>query len=90
MAGSFKLADCLRKAGTIEENMKLTNSLHKCWSCANAYGGCEWTEVDRKTGHVRFGEVPGWKVRRSKVYGGGTVVERVQVLRCPRYREERK
>lgn len=31
-----------------------------CLDCQNACGGCEWTEVDPKTGKIRFAPVPGW------------------------------
>lgn len=31
-----------------------------CFDCANACGGCSWSELDAETGLPRFAPVPGW------------------------------
>lgn len=31
-----------------------------CFDCANACGGCPWSEIDPKTDRPRFDPVPGW------------------------------
>ena len=41
-------------------------------------------------GKVRFEDVPGWKVRRRSRMERDGVVERVQVLDCPKYQEEKR
>ena len=64
MAGNFTLASCMRRYQSREELEDPANSLHKCWSCKLAYGQCEWSRVDEKSGKVRFEDVPGWKIRR--------------------------
>lgn len=89
MADKFHLSDCLRKVGSTEENRALNNSVHRCWACANAYGGCKWSEVDPKTDRVRFGAVPGWTVRRRICSDHGRPAERITVLQCPKFVEER-
>lgn len=33
--------------------------MQKCWTCANALGGCSWTAIDPKTNKVRFEPVSG-------------------------------
>jgi hypothetical protein len=46
--------------------------------------------VDEKSGKVRFEDVPGWTVRRRSRMERDEVVERVQVLDCPKYQEEKR
>ena len=36
---------------------------NKCIDCANAYGGCPWTEIDPETGKPKFEPVPGWTAK---------------------------
>lgn len=31
-----------------------------CFDCANACGGCSWSEIDPETERPRFEPVPGW------------------------------
>ena len=49
----------MRRYSTKAEKEDPSNSLHKCWSCKLAYGQCEWSRVDEKSGKVRFEDVPG-------------------------------
>lgn len=88
MASNFTLAECMVKVGNREEMKKLTNSQHRCWSCAKAYGGCAWTRVDPKSGNVCFEDIPGWRVKRRVYTEGGRTVERVLVKACPEYVKE--
>lgn len=90
MAGNFTLESCLRRCRTREEITDPSNSLHKCRPCKLAYGQCEWSRVDEKSGKVRFEDVPGWTVRRRSRMDRDGLVERVQVLDCPKYQEEKR
>lgn len=87
MAADFCLKDCLRRYDMSEDSKTL------CWKCANAYGDCEWTEVDPETGRVRFGYVPGWEVKRRVVksnrYNQLIGTERLTVISCPKFRPDR-
>lgn len=52
----------------------------KCWTCANALGGCSWSR--------RFKPVRGWKATPTLIntqYVGGT--PSFEVHECPEYRK---
>ena len=75
MASDFKLSDCY-----------VETRKQPCWDCANACGGCEWSD------HLE--PVPGWDAtptsRVLKVGGkgkGGTRVASSFVIHyCPKFR----
>ena len=77
MAASFTLESCYRTAPD-----------QLCWDCANACGGCEWSD------HLE--PVPGWDAtptsRVLKVGGkgkGGTRVASSFVIHyCPKFRRD--
>lgn len=60
--------------------------MQKCWTCANAYGGCSWADVDPKTDKVKFQPVDGWvaePVFRST--DGRRIIESYEIKECPKY-----
>ena len=65
-----------------------------CWKCANACGGCSWTERDKKTGKVRFQPVEGWKaVAENLKNNGGSgpkVIKSFRVIFCPMFRRDER
>ena len=71
-------------------------SMTLCWKCANACGGCSWTERDKRTGKVRFQPVEGWKAVETKVMmdrhtGGYRRFETsYHVVQCPLYKPEKE
>ena len=49
-----------------------------CWSCGNAYGGCEWTD--------RFEPVPGWDATQTLLdQGAERMVRSYCIKSCPKY-----
>ena len=51
-----------------------------CWECANACGGCSWSE------HMNHTPVPGWRAtRRDVVTKGGESTESYIVHDCPQF-----
>ena len=58
-----------------------------CWSCANACGGCEWSE--------RFRPVPGWTAVETVIKINATVngssqkteTQSYHVISCPKYQK---
>ena len=69
-------------------------SMTLCWKCANACGGCSWTERDKKTGKVRFQPVEGWKaVPENLKNNGGSgpkVIKSFRVIFCPMFRRDER
>lgn len=60
--------------------------MQKCWTCANALGGCSWTSIDQKTDKVRFEPVPGWDAKpTSRSVNGETMMESYAIHDCPQY-----
>ncbi len=62
-----------------------------CWSCANACGGCSWTEKNDEN-EIKFEPVPGWKAKKTKVVMASykdyrKVTESYHVIACPLYVE---
>lgn len=91
MAGDFRLADLLRKYKPRESQKgKLAKRYRDqlCWTCANACGGCEWSD------HLE--PVPGWDAtptsRVLKVGGKGKNRTRVEtsfvIHYCPKFRRD--
>lgn len=68
-----------------------------CFDCANAYGGCPWTEEDPETGKTRFAPVPGWTAERSVMrnryrHKGKryvSYIETYHITACPMFVEEK-
>ena len=51
-----------------------------CWSCANATGGCSWSD------HWEHTPVKGWVAQKSDIkYSQNEIVESYIVLSCPKY-----
>ena len=93
MASNFRLDELIRRYPLREKKQKKVpkvefQSKQLCWDCANACGGCEWSD------HLE--PVPGWDAsptsRVLKVGGkgkGGTRVEASFVIRsCPKFRRD--
>lgn len=91
MASNFRLDELIRRYPPREKKQKKApkveyQSTQLCWTCANACGGCEWSD------HLE--PVPGWDAtptsRVLKVGGkgkGGTRVASSFVIRaCPKFR----
>lgn len=86
MASNFRLDELIRRYPSWEKETGEIEYQSKqlCWDCANACGGCEWSD--------RLEPVPGWdatptqrvlKYRRK----GGTRVEASYIIRfCPKFR----
>ncbi len=55
-----------------------------CWSCANACGGCEWSQKKAKP-------VPGWTAEKTKIrLDKGKTSESYLVIKCPKYKPDGK
>ncbi len=93
MASNFRLDELIRRYPPREKKQKKApkveyQSTQLCWTCANACGGCEWSD------HLE--PVPGWDAtptsRVLKVGGkgkGGTRVASSFVIRaCPKFRRD--
>lgn len=93
MASNFRLEELIRRYPPREKKQKKApkveyQSTQLCWTCANACGGCEWSD------HLE--PVPGWDAtptsRVLKVGGkgkGGTRIETSFVIRsCPKFRRD--
>jgi hypothetical protein len=91
MASNFRLEELIRRYPPREKKQKKApkveyQSTQLCWTCANACGGCEWSD------HLE--PVPGWDAtptsRVLKVGGkgkGGTRVASSFVIHsCPKFR----
>lgn len=93
MASNFRLEELIRRYPPREKKQKKPSkveyqSTQLCWTCANACGGCEWSD------HLE--PVPGWDAtptsRVLKVGGkgkGGTRVASSFVIHtCPKFRRD--
>lgn len=93
MASNFRLDVLIRRYPPREKKQKKApkgefQSQQLCWTCANACGGCEWSD------HLE--PVPGWDAtltsRVLKVGGkgkGGTRVASSFVIHyCPKFRRD--
>lgn len=93
MASNFRLEELIRRYPPREKKQKKPpkveyQSTQLCWTCANACGGCEWSD------HLE--PVPGWDAtptsRVLKVGGkgkGGTRVASSFVIHtCPKFRRD--
>lgn len=93
MASNFRLEELIRRYPPREKKQKKApkveyQSTQLCWKCANACGGCEWSD------HLE--PVPGWDAtptsRVLKVGGkgkGGTRVASSFVIHyCPKFRRD--
>lgn len=93
MASNFRLEELIRRYPPREKKQKKApkveyQSTQLCWTCANACGGCEWSD------HLE--PVPGWDAtptsRVLKVGGkgkGGTRIETSFMIRsCPKFRRD--
>lgn len=97
MASNFRLEELIRRYPPREKKQKkapkgsdeiVYQSTQLCWTCANACGGCEWSD------HLE--PVPGWDAtptsRVLKVGGkgkGGTRVASSFVIHtCPKFRRD--
>ena len=93
MASNFRLEELIRRYPPREKKQKKApkveyQSTQLCWTCANACGGCEWSD------HLE--PVPGWDAtstsRVLKVGGkgkGGTRVASSFVIHsCPKFRRD--
>lgn len=94
MASNFRLDELIRRYPPREKKQKKApkvefQSQQLCWTCANACGGCEWSDH-----HLE--PVPGWDAtstsRVLKVGGkgkGGTRVASSFVIHyCPKFRRD--
>ena len=59
-----------------------------CWSCANACGGCSWSDGS-------FTPVKGWKAQKTMVRGDrglyrAKIIKSYRVDKCPLYEDDRK
>lgn len=53
-----------------------------CWDCANACGGCSWSD------HWQHSPVDGWTAIRSDITGKDVTVESYIVLDCPEFERD--
>lgn len=52
----------------------------RCWTCANAYGGCEWSEFKNPQ------PVPGWDAKPTKIrISEGLFDDSYAIRDCPKY-----
>ena len=61
-----------------------------CFDCANACGGCSWSEVDPATKKPRFEPVPGWTAKKVMLKAGmahskSIYVETYHITACPEF-----
>lgn len=60
-----------------------------CFDCANACGGCSWTEIDPETDKPRFEPVPGWKAKPIvHRYTDGKYKREIRtycIFKCPQF-----
>ena len=53
-----------------------------CWTCANACGGCSWSQ--------EFEPVPGWKAVPVTIAQNETCPDTFRILYCPQWRPDRR
>ena len=93
MASNFRLEELIRRYPPREKKQKKPpkveyQSTQLCWTCANACGGCEWSD------HLE--PVPGWDAtptsRVLKVGGKGKGSTRMAssfvIHYCPKFRRD--
>ena len=56
-----------------------------CETCQNYAGGCSWTAIDEKTGHVKFEPVPGWTATPSVKVSHKALLQSYAITACPEY-----
>lgn len=66
---------------------------NKCIDCANAYGGCPWTEIDPETGKSKFEPVPGWTAkpvrrRTGTDRRGPVMMDTYNITECPLFKPD--
>lgn len=62
-----------------------------CWYCANACGGCCWTERDPETGEVSYKPIPGWKAQKTIIKNSlNEETISFNILECPEFIRDRK
>lgn len=64
-----------------------------CIDCANACGGCPWSEIDQETGKPKFEPVPGWTAipvrRRTGTDPRGKVMmDTYHIIYCPLFKPD--
>ena len=95
MASNFRLDELIRRYPPREKKQKKApkvefQSTQLCWTCANACGGCEWSD------HLE--PVPGWDAtptsRVLKAGGKGKNRTRVEtsfvIHTCPKFRRDER
>lgn len=88
MASNFRLDDLIRRYPSWEtESSEIEyQSKQPCWDCANACGGCEWSD--------RLEPVPGWdathtqRVLKCGGRGGTRIEASFAIHSCPKFRRE--
>ena len=92
MASNFRLDELIRRYPPREKKQKKApkvefQSQQLCWTCANACGGCEWSD------HLE--PVPGWDAPTSRVLkvggkgkGGTRVASSFVIHYCPKFRRD--
>lgn len=80
------------RQGITNANQRSNSNI--CFTCANAYGGCEWTAVDRETDKIRFEPVPGWTAEKTLLnmsnYKQRRIVESYHIIDCPKHTPHRR
>ena len=93
MASNFRLEELIRRYPPREKKQKKPpkveyQSTQLCWTCANACGGCEWSD------HLK--PVPGWDATPTSrvLKAGGKGKNRTRVASsfvihtCPKFRRD--
>ena len=93
MASNFRLEELIRRYPPREKKQKKApkveyQSTQLCWTCANACGGCEWSD------HLE--PVPGWDATPTSrvLKAGGKGKNRTRVASsfvihyCPKFRRD--
>lgn len=95
MASNFRLDELIRRYPPREKKQKKApkvefQSTQLCWTCANACGGCEWSD------HLE--PVPGWDATPTSrvLKAGGKGKNRTRVASsfvihtCPKFRRDER
>ena len=95
MASNFRLEELIRRYPLREKKQKKPpkveyQSTQLCWTCANACGGCEWSD------HLE--PVPGWDATPTsrvlkaggKGKGGTRVASSFVIHTCPKFRRDER
>lgn len=84
MASNFRLDELIRRYPPRKKKQKKApkvefQSKQPCWDCANACGGCEWSD------HLE--PVPGWDaIPTTRTVSGKFVEKSFSVRACPKFR----